>query len=76
VTFKLGFSHPVEFPLPEGIEVKVERGVLTVSGFDRQQVGQVAADIRKLRPPDVYKHKGIRYEGEVLRKKAGKAGGK
>jgi large subunit ribosomal protein L6 len=76
VSFKLGHSHPIDFMLPEGIQVAVERNLLTVTGCDRQQVGQVAADIRALRPPDVYKHKGIRYAGEQLRKKAGKAGAK
>jgi large subunit ribosomal protein L6 len=76
VQFKLGYSHPISFALPAGIEVKVERNLVTVSGCDRQQVGQVAADIRALRPPDVYKHKGIRYAGEPLRKKAGKTGAK
>ena len=71
----LGYSHPVEFPVPDGIEIKVDKNTrLSVSGCDRQQVGQVAADIRKLRPPDVYKLKGIRYAGEQLRKKAGKTG--
>ncbi len=74
VSFKLGYSHPINYPVPEGIEVKVARSHLTVSGCDRQKVGQVAAEIRKLRRPDVYKLKGIRYAGEVLRKKAGKAG--
>jgi large subunit ribosomal protein L6 len=75
VVFSLGFSHPVEFPIPEGIQVKVEKQTrLTVSGIDRQQVGQVAAEMRKLRRPDPYKQKGIRYVGEVLKKKAGKAG--
>jgi large subunit ribosomal protein L6 len=74
VKFSLGYSHPIEFPVPEGVEVKVERNRVTVSGCDRQQVGQVAADIRSLRPPDVYKLKGIRYAGEKLRKKAGKTG--
>lgn len=76
VHFKLGYSHPVAFPIPEGIQILVERNVLTVSGCDLQQVGQVAANIRALRAPDVYKHKGIRYVDEVLRKKAGKAGAK
>lgn len=76
VLFKLGYSHPINFPVPDGIEIKVERGKLSVSGCDRQQVGQVAAEIRALRKPDVYKLKGIRYAGEHLRKKAGKAGGK
>lgn len=73
---KLGYSHPVVFPLPQGIDVSVERTQLTVRGCDRQQVGQVAADIRALRPPDVYKQKGIRYAGEHLMKKAGKTGAK
>ncbi|MEE9292622.1 MAG: 50S ribosomal protein L6 [Acidobacteriota bacterium] len=69
----LGFSHPVVYAIPEGIEVKVEKQTrLTVSGADRQKVGQVAADIRGLRPPEPYKGKGIRYSGEVIRKKAGK----
>jgi large subunit ribosomal protein L6 len=74
----LGYSHPIEFPIPEGIEIVVEERNtrLTVSGRDRQQVGQVAADIRSKRRPDVYKLKGIRYAGEQLRKKAGKTGAK
>ena len=76
VDFKLGYSHPIHYAIPEGIGVKVERNVLIVSGFDRQQVGQVAAEIRSLRRPDVYKQKGIRYADELLRKKAGKAAGK
>ena len=77
VTFNLGYTHPIEFPVPPGIEIKVDKQTrLSVSGTDRQQVGQVAAEIRGLRPPDVYKGKGIRYAGEVLRKKAGKAGAK
>jgi len=76
VLFKLGYSHPINFPVPDGIEIKVERSNITVSGCDRQQVGQTAAEIRALRKPDVYKQKGIRYAGEHLRKKAGKAGGK
>jgi large subunit ribosomal protein L6 len=64
------------YAVPDGVEVKAERNLLTVSGYDRQQVGQVAAEIRDLRRPDVYKLKGIRYVGELLRKKAGKAGAK
>jgi large subunit ribosomal protein L6 len=76
VAFKLGYSHPIDFPIPDGIDVTVERAAITVSGCSRQQVGQVAADIRALRRPDVYKLKGIRYADERLRKKAGKAGGK
>jgi len=74
VTFNLGYTHPIEFPIPEGIEIKVEQNRVLVSGADRQQVGQVAADIRALRPPDVYKLKGVRYSDERLRKKAGKSG--
>jgi large subunit ribosomal protein L6 len=75
VVFLLGYSHPVEFPVPEGIQIAVEKQTrLTVSGADRAQVGQVAANIRGLRPPDPYKQKGIRLAGERLKKKAGKAG--
>jgi len=74
VNFALGYSHPVVFDIPEGIEVKIEKSHITVSGIDRQKVGQVAAEIRRLRKPDPYKQKGIRYTGEVLKKKAGKAG--
>jgi large subunit ribosomal protein L6 len=75
VVFALGYSHPIEFPVPEGIQVAVEKQThLTVSGPDRARVGQVAADIRSLRPPDPYKQKGIRLVGERLKKKAGKAG--
>lgn len=74
-TFYLGYSHPIEFLLPEGITLTVERQThLVVSGHDRQLVGQVAANIRALRPPDPYKNKGVRYTGEMLRKKVGKAG--
>jgi large subunit ribosomal protein L6 len=75
VVFALGFSHPVVYPIPEGIKIAVEKQTrVTVSGIDRQQVGQVAAEIRSLRKPDPYKQKGIRYVGEILKKKAGKAG--
>ncbi len=74
VVLQLGFSHPIEFQVPEGVEVKIEgANLIIVSGIDRQMVGQVAANICRLRPPDVYKGKGIRYKGEVLRKKVGKA---
>jgi large subunit ribosomal protein L6 len=77
VVFTLGFSHPIEFTLPDGITVglaMVEKNVrLTVNGADKQRVGQVAATMRALRPPDPYKQKGIRYVGERLKKKAGKA---
>ena len=72
--FTLGYSHPIEFPIPDGIAIGVEKQThLTVSGADKQQVGQIAAEIRGLRPPDPYKNKGIRYTGERLKKKVGKA---
>ena len=75
LTLSLGYSHPVLFDVPEGISVAVENQThLVVSGVDRQAVGQVAADIRSLRKPDPYKQKGIRYTGEVLKKKVGKTG--
>ena len=75
VVFALGYSHPVVYPIPEGIKVAIEKQThITVTGIDRQKVGQVAAEIRQLRKPDPYKQKGIRYVGEVLKKKAGKAG--
>ncbi len=75
VNFALGYSHPVEFPIPEGIQISVEKQThLVVSGADKGKVGQVAANIRALRPPDPYKQKGIRLVGERLKKKAGKAG--
>ena len=76
VILNLGFSHPIEYPIPDGIDVKVDKQTrLTISGVDRQQVGQVAAVIRSLRKPDPYKNKGIRYVGEILKKKAGKTAG-
>jgi large subunit ribosomal protein L6 len=75
VVFSLGYTHPIVYPIPEGIQIEVERNTrVRVSGASRQQVGQVSAEIRALRPPDVYKLKGVRYEGEPLRKKAGKTG--
>ena len=74
-TFTLGYSHPIEFLLPAGVDLKVDKQThLILTGYDRQAVGQVAAHIRALRPPDPYKNKGVRYTGEVLRKKAGKTG--
>ena len=77
VAFALGKSHPIEFPIPEGIQVAVEKQThLIVSGADKGQVGQVAANMRALRPPDPYKQKGVRITGERLKKKAGKAGAK
>lgn len=78
VQFALGYSHPVLYDIPEGIKVEIEAKAnrVTVSGADRQKVGQVAAEIRGLRRPDPYKGKGIKYTNEVLRRKVGKAGGK
>jgi large subunit ribosomal protein L6 len=71
----LGYSHPIEFPLPDGISAEVEKQTLvTIKGIDKELVGQVAAKIRDLRKPDPYKGKGVKYAGEVLRKKAGKTG--
>jgi large subunit ribosomal protein L6 len=75
--FALGFSHPVNVPAPAGITFTVERPTLFhIAGIDKQQVGEVAANIRKIRPPEPYKGKGVRYQGEVIRRKAGKAGKK
>jgi large subunit ribosomal protein L6 len=78
VVFTLGYSHPIEVPLPSGIDVAIDpkQTHLTVSGIDRQKVGQVAADMRSLRKPDPYKNKGVRYSDEKLKKKAGKTGTK
>jgi large subunit ribosomal protein L6 len=78
VVFTLGYSHPIEYPLPTGIDVVVDpkQTRLTITGIDRQKVGQVAAEIRALRPPDPYKNKGVRYAGERLKKKVGKTGAK
>ena len=76
-SFTLGYSHPVEVVLPEGVELKIDKQThLVLSGSDKQLIGQVAANIRGLRKPDPYKNKGVRYTGEVLRKKAGKTGTK
>jgi len=77
VVLALGYSHPIEFPIPEGIQIAVDKQThMTVTGADKNQVGQVAANLRRLRPPDPYKQKGIRITGERLKKKAGKAGAK
>ena len=77
VVLALGYSHPIEFPIPEGIQIAVEKQThMAVSGANKNQVGQVAANLRALRPPDPYKQKGIRITGERLKKKAGKAGAK
>jgi large subunit ribosomal protein L6 len=75
VHLSLGFSHPIVYTLPEGVSATSERqNAITLSGADKQLVGEVAAGIRKLRPPEPYKGKGIRYAGEYVRRKAGKAG--
>jgi large subunit ribosomal protein L6 len=78
VVFALGYSHPVRFPIPTGIDIVVDPKTnhVTITGIDKQQVGQIAAEIRSLRPPDPYKGKGIKYSDEVIRRKAGKAAGK
>jgi len=78
VVFTLGYSHPIEYPLPTGVTAAVDpkQTRLTISGIDRQKVGQVAAEMRGLRPPDPYKQKGVRYAGERLKKKVGKTGAK
>ncbi|WP_394955105.1 50S ribosomal protein L6 [uncultured Helicobacter sp.] len=68
----LGFSHPVIYPIPQGIEMSVEKNTITIKGSDKQQVGQIAAEIRKFRPPEPYKGKGIKYSDEVIIRKAGK----
>lgn len=75
VVFSLGYSHPIEFLLPPGVDCKIDKNThIVLSGIDKQLLGQVAANIRSLRPPEPYKQKGIRYTGEVLRKKVGKTG--
>ncbi|MEQ1564087.1 MAG: 50S ribosomal protein L6 [Myxococcota bacterium] len=74
LVLSLGYSHPVEYPVPTGIAVAVDKaGAITITGIDKQQVGQVAADIRSYRRPDAYKGKGVRYTGEYIRLKAGKS---
>jgi large subunit ribosomal protein L6 len=74
-TFTLGYSHPIEVMLPDGVDLKIDKQThLVLSGYDRQLLGQVAANIRALRKPDPYKNKGVRYTGEALRKKVGKTG--
>jgi large subunit ribosomal protein L6 len=77
VHFALGYSHPVIFDVPAGIDIAIDKQThITVTGVDRQLVGQVAANIRRMRKPDPYKQKGVRYTGEVLKKKVGKTGAK
>lgn len=76
LNMEVGFSHPVKIVLPDGIQAKVEKQILTVSGVDKQQVGEFAARIRRVKPPEPYKGKGIKYTDEVIRRKAGKAAAK
>jgi large subunit ribosomal protein L6 len=78
VVFNLGYSHPIEYPLPAGVDAAIDpkQTRVTLTGIDRQKVGQVAAEMRALRPPDPYKNKGVRYVGERLKKKVGKTGAK
>jgi len=75
LVLNLGFSHPIEYPLPQGISAKVEGSVVTVSGIDKAMVGQVAAEVRRFRPPEPYKGKGVRYVNEHVRRKQGKSAG-
>ena len=76
VTLAVGYSHPVDFKLPTGIEAKVEGNKLTLAGIDKVLLGETAARIRRVRPPEPFKGKGIKYENETIRRKAGKSGGK
>jgi large subunit ribosomal protein L6 len=77
LTLALGYSHPIDYKAPEGITLRaVNPTTVEVAGTDKEVVGQVAAEIRSLRPPEPYKGKGVKYQGEVIRRKAGKAGGK
>ncbi|MBP6855444.1 MAG: 50S ribosomal protein L6 [Candidatus Pacebacteria bacterium] len=75
LVLKVGFSHPVTFPIPQDISVVVEKNTITISGIDKQLVGQVAANIRSIKKPEPYLGKGIRYQGEIIRRKAGKKAG-
>ena len=72
LTLHVGYSHPVTYTIPAGVSIGVDKSMLTVSGVDKQQVGQVAAEVRAVKPPEPYKGKGIKYTGEVIRRKAGK----
>ncbi len=75
LVLQLGFSHPVHFPIPEGIQIDIEKQTrISIQGIDKQQVGQVAANIRAIKPPEPYKGKGIKYSDEVIKRKAGKSG--
>ncbi len=76
LVLQLGYSHPIEFTVPAGLEISVEKNVVTITGADRQVVGQIAAEIRSLRKPEPYKGKGIKYQDEIIRRKAGKTAAK
>ena len=76
LNLQLGHSHDINFDIPEGLEIKVEKNIITISGTDKQAVGQAAAEIRDFRPPEPYKGKGVKYTDEVIIRKAGKAAGK
>ncbi len=73
IVFELGFSHPIEYVLPEGVEAAIEKDIIEITGYDKQKVGETAAEIRGFQPPEPYKGSGIRYEDEKVRKKAGKS---
>ena len=73
LNLQLGFSHPIEFPIPEGVEITVEKNLIHIKGTDKQTIGQVAAEIRSFRPPEPYKGKGVKYTDEVIVRKAGKS---
>jgi len=75
ITLNLGYSHHIDFPLPDGVAAKVDKNILTLSGIDKALIGQAAANIRALRPPEPYKGKGVKYLGEHIQRKAGKAAG-
>ena len=76
LNLQLGYSHPIDFAIPEGLEITVEKNIITVKGTDKQAVGQAAAEIREFRPPEPYKGKGVKYTDETIIRKAGKAAGK
>lgn len=76
LNLQLGHSHPIDFPIPEGLDIKVEKNIITITGTDKQAVGQAAAEIREFRPPEPYKGKGVKYTDEHIVRKAGKAAGK
>jgi large subunit ribosomal protein L6 len=76
LNLQLGYSHDINYNIPEGLEIKVEKNIITINGTDKQAVGQAAAEIRSFRPPEPYKGKGVKYTDEHIIRKAGKAAGK